>query len=161
MKKEIIENFGGNLRVRVCGILIEDNQVLMVKHRGLSEAGYLWAPPGGGLNFGQKTADCLINEFQEETGLDIEVLDLLFVNEYHNHPLHAIELFFEVQRTGGRITKGYDPELATNEQIIEEVRFFSEKDIQKHRGPQIHSIFHHVTRLEQLLNLKGYFQNWK
>ena len=161
MKKEIAENFGGNLRVRVCGILIEDNQVLMVRHRGLSEAGYLWAPPGGGLNFGKSAASCLKNEFQEETGLSIEVLDFLFANEYHNHPLHAIELFFKVATIGGQLTTGFDPELAANQQIIEDVQFFSAIDIQRHQGPQIHSIFHHVTRPEQLLNLKGYFQNWK
>ena len=161
MKKEIAENFGGNLRVRVCGILIKDNRVLMVRHKGLSASGTFWAPPGGGMKFGLSSSECLKNEFREETGLIIEVEELLFVNEFHMHPLHAIELYFKVKQTGGRLITGYDPELKPDQQIIDKVQFFSNKDIQQHQGPQIHSIFHHVTRPEQLLNLKGYFQNWK
>ena len=46
MKKEISENFGGSLRVRVCGILVNEQGVLMVRHKGLSSEGYFWIPPG-------------------------------------------------------------------------------------------------------------------
>lgn len=161
MKKQISENFGGKLRVRVCGILVNENGVLMVRHKGLSRAGYLWIPPGGGLSFGQSAIECLEREFREETGLTIEVEEFLFVNEFHNTPLHAIELFFKVKKTGGRLGRGYDPELAPTGQIIEEVRYFGHTDIEQERGPQLHSIFRNISRPEQLLNLKGYFQNWK
>lgn len=161
MEKEINEKFGGKLRVRVCGILVDQSGVLMVRHRGLSSAGFFWAPPGGGMNFGQSAVDCLKQEFREETGLDIAVKDLLFVNEFRAVPLHAIELFFRVEQVGGELITGFDPELSANKQIIEEVKYFNQIDFKEHKGPQLHSVFRNIQQPEQLLNLKGYFHNWK
>ena len=161
MKKEIAEKFGDVLRIRVCGILTNDMGVLMVKHDGLSSAGYFWAPPGGGMSFGQSAESCLKREFQEETGLEIAVDNLLFVNEFYENPFHAVELFFRVRKLGGSLKIGHDPELNQAQQIINDVRFFTQKDIQDERGPQLHTIFHQISVPSQLLNLKGYFQNWK
>lgn len=161
MKKEISENFGGSLRVRVCGILVNEQGVLMVRHKGLSSEGYFWIPPGGGMTFGQSAVDCLKKEFLEETGLIISVEEFMFVNEFQGPPLHAVELFFKVKQSGGQLTVGYDPEFGPEDQIIEAVQFFTQKDIEREQGPQIHSIFNKVRNPEQLLNLKGYFQNWK
>lgn len=161
MKKEIHENFGGVLRTRVCGILIDENGVLMVRHQGLTSVGYFWSPPGGGMSFGQSATDCLRAEFQQETGLRISVGDLLFVNEFHCTPLHAVELFFQVQKTGGELKVGFDPELNPDRQIIDEVRYFKQSDLKLHNGPQLHSVFRKISHPEQLLNLRGYFHNWK
>ncbi len=161
MKKEIAEKFGGVLRIRACGILINEHGVLMVRHRGLTSPGYLWAPPGGGVAFGQSTHECLKKEFIEETGLVVTVGDLLFVNEFHASPLHALELFFTVKQAGGQLKTGFDPELGPNNQIIDDVKFFQQKDIQDQQGPQLHSIFQKISSPLQLLNLRGYFQNWK
>jgi 8-oxo-dGTP diphosphatase len=161
MEEEINEKFGGKLRIRVCGILVDQNGVLMVRHRGLSAAGYFWAPPGGGMNFGQSAVDCLKQEFKEETGLNITVNDLLFVNEFRDAPLHAIELFFKVEQVGGALKTGFDPELNADRQIIEEVKYFNQVDFKEQDGPQLHSVFRNILQPEQLLNLKGYFHNWK
>ena len=161
MKQEIIENFGDVLRVRVCGILINKQGLLMVRHRGLTTAGYFWSPPGGGMKFGQSAADCLKQEFREETGLQISVGKLLFVNEFHNVPLHAVELFFLVKQTGGKLTTGFDPEMSPEGQIIEEVRYFKQEDFEKENGPQLHTVLRNIGAPEQVLNLKGYFHNWK
>ena len=161
MKKEIIENFGGTLRVRVCGILINSQGLLMVRHQGLSSTGYLWSPPGGGMKFGQSVTDCLKQEFLEETGLKISVNELLFVNEFQGAPFHAVELFFLVEQTGGELTIGYDPELSSDQQMIDEVRYFKQADFEEHRGPHLHAVFRNIRAPEQVLNLKGYFHNWK
>lgn len=161
MRKEILENFGSSLRVRVCGILVNKHGVLMVRHQGLSSAGHLWAPPGGGMSFGMSASDSLVNEFREETGLLISVGELLFVNEFHQSPLHALELFFKVKQLGGEIKVGFDPEMAPGQQIIDKVKYFTFEDIATHQGPQIHSSFSKIKHPEELLNLRGYFQNWK
>jgi 8-oxo-dGTP diphosphatase len=161
MKKQIAENFGGALRLRACGILVNEHGVLMVRHQGLTVAGYLWAPPGGGMSFGQSARECLEREFYEETGLIITVGEFLFVNEFHASPLHALELFFKVQQTGGHLKTGYDPELGPDHQIIDDVKYFQQNDIEEEQGPQLHSIFRQIIHPKQLLNLKGYFQNWK
>ena len=38
--------------------------------------------PGGGLEFGEGTKDCLKREFKEELDLDIEVLDHLYTTDF-------------------------------------------------------------------------------
>ncbi len=161
MKNQIAEDFGGKLRVRVSGILIQDGKLLMVKHRGLTPKGYLWAPPGGGLNFRESCHHRLKLEFEEETSLNIEVNRLLFVNEHLDPPLHALELFFQVETIKGRLKKGIDPELPANKQMIEEVRFFGKQEFAEENGPQMHAVFRNVKDPEEVLNMGGYFQNWK
>jgi 8-oxo-dGTP diphosphatase len=161
MKNEIIENFGGILRVRVCGILLESQGLLLVCHQGVTNEGDFWSPPGGGMRFGQSAADCLKQEFLEETGLEIAVGELLFVNEFHGAPFHALELFFMVERTGGKLVTGYDPELTTDQQIIKEARYFKTDDFQRYEGAQLHAVLRNIRAPEQVLNLKGYFHNSK
>jgi 8-oxo-dGTP diphosphatase len=161
MKKELGENFGEALRLRACGILINEHGILMVRHQGLSEAGYLWAPPGGGMEYGQSACECLEREFLEETGLIITTEEFMFVNEFHAAPLHAVELFFKVKQTGGQLKIGFDPELGPDQQIIDEVRYFQQNDLEDQHGPQLHSIFKEINHPQEILNLSGYFQNWK
>jgi 8-oxo-dGTP diphosphatase len=95
-KESIIRNFGNRLRLRVCGLCIQDDKVLLVKHKSLGEKGYLWAPPGGGVNYGESVEEALKREFLEETGLEINISRFLFVSEYLDVPLHALELLFKL-----------------------------------------------------------------
>ena len=66
--------------VRVYGILTENNSVLLsdeyIKGNKITKF------PGGGLEFGEGTKDCLIREFKEELDLDIEVLDHLYTTDF-------------------------------------------------------------------------------
>jgi ADP-ribose pyrophosphatase YjhB (NUDIX family) len=58
--------------VRIYGILIENNAVLISDeiHYGQKITKF----PGGGLQFGEGTIDCLKREFEEELNLDIEII---------------------------------------------------------------------------------------
>ena len=91
VSKELYEH---KVRVRVCGILVEGSKMLLLKHEGVGSSGFIWSPPGGGLEFDQNAHSTLVKEFKEETDLTIEVGDFLFVNEYKDDRFHAIELFF-------------------------------------------------------------------
>ena len=115
IKKRIVEHFGNRLRVRVCGICIEDQKVLLINHHSLNQNGDFWSPPGGGMDYSENAEECLKREFQEETGVEIEIEKFLFVHEYLSPPLHAIELFFLVKRISGEIELGYDPEMGIKE----------------------------------------------
>jgi len=53
IRENILETYGGKLRLRVCGILLEEGALLMVKHKHLGSKGVLWAPPGGRVVFNQ------------------------------------------------------------------------------------------------------------
>jgi 8-oxo-dGTP diphosphatase len=159
MEDEIIKNFGNKLRVRVSGILIKKGCILMVLHKSIGEGGMLWAPPGGGMDFGSTACENLIREFSEETGLSVEVKRFLFVNEFLESPLHAIELFFEVRHTGGLLSAGKDPEITEGNQIIEKIAFLSRDEIIRINMKQIHNIFKHNSDPEKILQMKGYYLN--
>jgi 8-oxo-dGTP diphosphatase len=156
--KKIIENtFGNRLRIRVCGLLVEDGKILLIKHEGLGDEGYLWAPPGGGMEFGTSADENLKREFKEETGLDIDVNQYLFTHEYLNKPLHAIEHFFIVSRKGGRLALGSDPEMGEANQVIKELKFASESDIIAERLGRLHRMFEVESNPNKIDQLKGCF----
>ena len=157
---KITETFGNRLRVRVCGICIEDDKVLMVRHQSLGN-GYLWAPPGGGLDYGETLEQGLQREFIEETGLEIEAVQFLFVHEYLQKPLHGIELFFKVKPIGGKLKMGTDPEIASHEQIIDHLKFLSYRTIKAEPEGCVHNAMFHSNSVEELLNMKGIYHHIK
>ena len=156
LNEELIKNFGNKIRVRACGILVQEGKILLVKHHSLGKCGYLWAPPGGGVNFGETVHESLKREFAEETGLSIEPGEFLFINEYLEAPLHAIELFFKVRATGGKLTRGTDPELGQN-QIIKEVKFMDARELKTEPAAALHSILKLANFPAELINLKDYY----
>lgn len=158
MDEKIIEKFGNKLRVRVCGILIEEEKILMIKHRSIGKNGMLWAPPGGGMQYGESAEKTIHREFEEETGLKINVDRYLFTHEFLNPPLHAIELFFEVSRLSGDLKRGYDPEMHIDEQIIAQVAFLDMDKIKEIDHDSLHYVLRLVKNLNELLSLDGYIK---
>ncbi|WP_018344848.1 NUDIX domain-containing protein [Cytophaga aurantiaca] len=157
IKNEIIHSFGNKLRIRACGICMEDNKILLVKHHSLGKGGILWAPPGGGMVFGETTVEALKREFIEETGLTISVEKFLCVNEYLAAPLHAIELFFLVKKTDGTLKTGVDPELHKDRQIITQVEWLSFDELNQLPAEAVHSLLHGIKTPADLLHRTGYF----
>ncbi len=156
--KNIITHYGGRIRIRSCGLLIEQDSVLLVRHEGLGETGTLWAPPGGGLDFGRTVEQQLVLEFKEETGLDIAVGEHLFTFEFLSPPLHSIELFFVVHKVSGTLLRGFDPEHKSTEQIIKEVHFVTFADLRIMPIKSLHHLFTLCTHPEDLLKMRGYFK---
>lgn len=157
-KEEVLKKFGNKIRVRICGICIENNSVLLVKHKHIGQEGIFWAPPGGGLQFGESAVECLAREFREETKLQVKVVNYLFTHEFISDQLHSIELFFLVSIESGRPEKGMDPEFPDFD-IIEEVRFWKIEDIKKKSPLQFHQLFTKISDIEDLLSLNGFFCN--
>jgi len=156
ISKEIESKFGNQLRMRVNGILMQNEKILMIKHL-MGNDRILWSVPGGGMQFGQNATSNLIREFEEETGLTVAVQDYLFVHEYFNHPLHALEHFFSVKWISGDLKLGTDPELNPENQIIDEIRWMSLKDIHSLPQNSLHQIFWGIKSLDALGLYKGYF----
>lgn len=158
IESEIERIFGNKLRLRVSGICIEADKILLIKHTNLGEGGYLWSPPGGGLHFGESVETCLEREFEEETGFQVSMKRFLFVNEFLHPPLHAIELFFEVEIVGGALLLGKDPEMKENSQIIKEIAFLDIKALQKEPSVCVHSMFRELKNIDELFQKNGYFR---
>ncbi len=155
MDSQVIEQFGNSVRVRVSGLCCQGDQVLLINHRNVGPDVDFWAPPGGGVHFGESVREALQREFREETGLDIQVGDLLFVNEFIGLPLHAVELFFLVQRTSGNLQTGTDPEM--QRQLIADVRFLSFSAINLIPEAQKHNLFRHCQSVEELRRMRGFY----
>lgn len=156
MQSKISETFGNRLRVRPCGILVENDKLLLIKHLSLGKEGIFWSPPGGGQRFGEPLVDCLKREFAEETGLQINVEGLMFVYEYLRHPLHALEIFFEVKSIGGTLRLGHDPELESESQIIQEMHFFNLQELNALPQAQLHPCLHRISHWNDLFQKTGF-----
>ncbi|HEY5691265.1 MAG TPA: NUDIX hydrolase [Cyclobacteriaceae bacterium] len=157
MPKSIHNIYGHKVRTRICGICVVNDELLLVNHKGLGD-GNLWAPPGGGIEYGESVLQALEREFKEETNLTISAKELLFTVEFIEPPLHAIELFFTVEVKGGALKKGMDPEMESESQIITDARFFPWKEIKELDSGQVHGIFKNVSDPAEILDLRGYFK---
>lgn len=67
--------------IRVYGILINDRNEILLSDE--IRDGYSFTKfPGGGLEFGEGTKDCLKRELKEELGLQAEIGELVYVNDF-------------------------------------------------------------------------------
>jgi len=157
-RQEVLRLYGNRLRLRVCGLCLIDDKLLMVRHRGIGPTDTFWCPPGGGAQFSETAHEALVREFSEETGLDVVVEDLLFVNEFMQPPLHAMELFFSVRITGGQLGQGSDPEMQSDRQIITEVRLMTFAEIKAYPENEVHQLFRLCHSMEDVFQLRGYLR---
>ena len=67
--------------IRVYGILINDKKQLLVSDE-LIRGKHYTKFPGGGLEYGEGTRDCLKREFIEEMSLKVEVGEHLYTTDY-------------------------------------------------------------------------------
>ena len=79
--------------LRVYGILINKQQQVLVSDeyiRGM----FITKFPGGGLEFGEGTKDCLQREFMEEMNLKVKVTDHVYTTDFYQqsafNPAHQI-----------------------------------------------------------------------
>jgi 8-oxo-dGTP diphosphatase len=115
--------FKNRIRLRVNGLLKTGEALLMVQLKSPVTGKLIWMPPGGGLEFGESMKAGLQREFFEETGLKIEPGALAFVNELVQTPFHAVECYFWGQKAGGSLQLGTDPELAENDQLLQDLQW--------------------------------------
>ena len=67
--------------IRVYGILINEHQQVLVSDEFI-RGKYYTKFPGGGLEFGEGTRDCLKREFMEEMNLNVEIGDHIYTTDF-------------------------------------------------------------------------------
>lgn len=89
--------------VRAYGILIENGNVLVSDeiHFGREITKF----PGGGLQYGEGTVDCVKREFREELELEVEVLQHFYTVDFFqpsafNPQQQVISIYYLVERKG-------------------------------------------------------------
>lgn len=86
------------INIRIYGILLHQNQILVSDE--LIRGNYFTKFPGGGLEIGEGTRDCLKREFKEETNLDVTIGDHIYTTDFfqqsafkENHQIISIYYF--------------------------------------------------------------------
>jgi 8-oxo-dGTP diphosphatase len=69
-----------SFNVRVYGILVHEDKVLVSDEhiKGMNITKF----PGGGLEYGEGTIECVIREFKEELDLEIEVISHFYTTDF-------------------------------------------------------------------------------
>jgi len=70
-----------HFNLRVYGILIDEYKRVLVSDEYI-RGNYYTKFPGGGLEFGEGTRDCLKREFKEEMDLNVEVGEHLYTTDF-------------------------------------------------------------------------------
>jgi len=100
-------------------------RILLLRH---SDGGDLWGFPGGAMELGERIADTVVREVQEEAGLEVEPVALIgvysdpeYAFDYPNgDQVQPVTVFFECRVTGGT--------LAPDMEEMVEARYFSPGD---------------------------------
>lgn len=96
-----------DFNIRVTGILIENEKILLVKQKVSDKRN--WSLPGGKLEQGETIEQGIIREMKEETGLDVEIIRLLYLCDVSASNNTLLHISFLLKRVAGNI------ELPTNE----------------------------------------------
>lgn len=67
--------------VRVYGIMINDRKQVLVTDEYI-RGGYYTKFPGGGLEFGEGTLECMVREWREELAQDIRVVEHIYTTDF-------------------------------------------------------------------------------
>ena len=89
------------IRPIVIGVAIRDDRVLAIEGFDAHKSERFYRPPGGGIEFGEKSEEGLRREFLEE--LDVELIDIGYLGAlenvfaYEGQPGHEVVLVYRVE----------------------------------------------------------------
>lgn len=94
--------------VRSYGVVIKDDEVVLVRSSNPKHNPPLWWLPGGGIDFGESPEDTLVREFLEETGLEVANPELIGVHSDmrrrdNGDKIHTVRILFTAQVSGGEL----------------------------------------------------------
>ena len=114
---------------RYQGAIIDDDHILLIRHRHHDSGREYWVIPGGGLDGAESEEDCVRREMREETNLDVEIERLIFDEPGHPDGAYVWRKTYLCRPTGGGASPGYEPEEeAAAEYSISQVCWFDLRD---------------------------------
>lgn len=90
-------------RIAIRAIILDDGELLGVRLKPTEQApnnGSFWCIPGGGLESGEGLLEGLKRELIEETGIEPEIGNLLYVQQFQDGQNEHLEFFFHVTNYG-------------------------------------------------------------
>jgi len=91
--------------------LVDDGEILLIR-RGRDPGRGLWAVPGGKIHHGETMKEAARREMLEETGLEVEVGDVVWVGEYIEGDDHLVLIDFAGSVIGGELRAADDADEA-------------------------------------------------
>lgn len=125
--------------IRVYGILIDSNNQILVSDEFI-KGNFYTKFPGGGLEFGEGTRDCLKREFMEEANLEVSIKEHIYTTDFfqisafnNSHQIMSIYYFVEAQdpikiKTSTKIFDFLPHQIADKTTCAESFRWIEFKD---------------------------------
>lgn len=109
-KKNIMEDIGyATPKLDVRAVVFQNNKILLT--REVDDG--LWSLPGGWADVGYSASENAVKEVVEETGIHVEVKQLLALTDRRKHPhppmfLHVYKAFFLCEIIGGELSSSIE-----------------------------------------------------
>ncbi|HIE34366.1 MAG TPA: NUDIX hydrolase [Candidatus Altiarchaeales archaeon] len=96
-------------RLTVDAIILRKYSIILIKRKNPPFKG-MWALPGGFVEYGETVEEAIIRETKEETGLDVEILNLFNVYSKSDRDprCHTVSIVFLCRATGGGLNASSD-----------------------------------------------------
>jgi 8-oxo-dGTP diphosphatase len=91
---------------RICAgaIVIQENQILLVRYNNAGGTSYL-VGPGGGVLTNEGIYQAVVREVREETGLEVSPQKVLFVEDLLSRRYRIVKIWFLCNPVGGQLAK--------------------------------------------------------
>lgn len=130
----------------------DEDRLLMVSQ--VHEGREIWMLPGGAVEENENTMEAGAREVLEETGLKVEILDLIWhVEEVSPERGQRFVNYFAAKIIGGNLALGEDPELGPEGQVLRQVKFMGKDEFESLKN--VHPPF---LKSEIWDILKGYME---